>query len=723
MAATLTELAGGRVTATEVLDLATAEPVRRRFAFTDDDLAQLGLWVDQAGIRWGLDGTHRGDYGLTLADNTWASGLDRILLGVAMAEHEGGEHRVLGDALPVDEVSSGAIDLAGRFGEYVDRLRVFVEAADAATTVAAWVRALREGVDSLTGVTVRDAWQQAQFDRELARIADAAGTTDDTGLLLADVRQLLAHRLGGRPTRANFRTGTLTVCTMVPMRSVPHRVVCLLGLDDGVFPRSSSVDGDDVLARNPMTGERDVRSEDRQLFLDAVMAATETLVVTYTGANEHTGAERPPAVPLGELLDALDTTAVVSTAATRRRLDHPGGRLDHPRGRLDHPGGRLDPRDGSTTRFGTGSWSGTRCSRSTPATSRPTRWCRDGRSASTAPLSTAPAAARLPRVAVTGLVTAPLSPRPVADVALADLHAFLAHPVRAFLRQRLDVTSPLEAEETLDAIPITLDGLQTWQIGDRMLGQILAGVNPYTAAHAERLRGVVPPGPLGQRTLTDVDAKLRPIVLAALQLRQGEARTLDVDVDLGGGRRLTGTVGDVWGNRHVTVTYSRLAAKHRLASWLDLLALSAGHPDESWTAHALGRGRSATTVAEAGPLDHRAGQWLRDLVDLYDRGMREPLPLPVKTACAWAEERLRGSGQEWRAKRDWETDRFSPTGIPGENADAAHVQVYGVDAAFDVLTGPPRDDEQWSNAPHRLGQYALRLWGPLLDGGERVTHL
>ena len=95
---------------------------------------------------------------------------------------------------------------------------------------------------------------------------------------------------------------------MVPMRSVPHRVVCLVGLDDGVFPRLGIVDGDDVLARNPMTGERDIRSEDRQLLLDAIGAATEKLVITYTGANEYSGQPRPPAVPLGELLDTLDMT-------------------------------------------------------------------------------------------------------------------------------------------------------------------------------------------------------------------------------------------------------------------------------------------------------------------------------------------------------------------------------------------------------------------------------
>ena len=95
--------------------------------------------------------------------------------------------------------------------------------------------ALRTGVRDLTDVPADDAWQTPQLERELAR---AGVWIRRRTLRLADVRALLAGRLAGRPTRANFRTGTLTVCTMVPMRSVPHRVVCLLGLDDGVFPRA-----------------------------------------------------------------------------------------------------------------------------------------------------------------------------------------------------------------------------------------------------------------------------------------------------------------------------------------------------------------------------------------------------------------------------------------------------------------------------------------------------
>ncbi|MGH3330607.1 MAG: exodeoxyribonuclease V subunit gamma, partial [Nocardioidaceae bacterium] len=694
LAATLVELAGGRVTATDVLDLASAEPVRHRFAFTDDDLAQLSMWVDQAGIRWGLDASHRGTYGLDLRDNTWWSGLGRILLGVAMAEDE---LRFVEGTLPVDDVSSGDIDLVGRFSEYVERLHTFVRAAESASTIEQWTTALSTAVGQLTAVSPREAWQQAQFDRELARMHDSAGgvsTSSTAGggtpLLLADVRNLLAHRLGGRPTRSNFRTGTLTVCTMVPMRSVPHRVVCLVGLDDGVFPRTSSVDGDDVLARNPLTGERDVRSEDRQLFLDAILAARETLVVTYTGANEHTGADRPPAVPLGELLDTLDATAAEPVRDTVL-VQHPLQPFDV---RNLVPGELAGP---------------------------------DAFSFDRAALAAA-TAARGPRSAVTSLVTEPLPARPVQDVSLADLQAFFAHPVRAFLRSRLDVTAPLEAEETHDHIPITLDGLEKWAIGDRILGDALRGADPQTSMLAERLRGLLPPGRLGDRTLEEVVEQARPLIVQTRELRKGDPRTLDVDIDLGVGRRLTGTVPSIFGNRIVTVTYSTLAAKHRLRSWIDLLALSAGHSDESWTAHAVGRARAGASRALAGPLDHQALDRLRDLVDIYDRGMREPLPLPVKTACAYAEARhlaSRGASADivFKARREWETDRFSPTGIPGEDADPAHVQVYGEAAPLDCLLAEPRADEHWNDEPHRLGQYAWRLWQPLLEGAEKVGPL
>jgi exodeoxyribonuclease V gamma subunit len=663
-------LAGGRVSAPEVLDLAGSEPVRRRFRFSDDDLARIDRWVADAGIRWGLDADHRAPFGMSrFGHNTWRMGLDRLLLGIAMS---GDGYHALGRGLPVDDVGSSDIDLVGRFAELVDVVTRAVTAFESAATVDDWTAALRAAVADLTEVDRDDAWQVPQFESELAR-ATASAASSEVPLRLADVRALLESRLGGRPTRANFRTGTLTVSTMVPMRSVPHRVVCLVGLDDDVFPRSPHVDGDDVLMRRPLTGERDPRSEDRQLLLDAVLAATETLVITYTGANEQSGAERPPSVPLGEIIDALDRTASGHDGTAVR---------DHVLRR--HP---LQPYD--TRNFTPGLAVG----QATPLSFD-----------ATALLGAESAAGQ--RHPAPPLLPGPLPPAPSGDVTLEELKDFLRHPVRSFLKARLNVTSPLESKEVADEIPVQLVGLERWAIGDRFVRELMAGLDVETVIAAEHLRGSLPPGPLGTRELTEIAGSARELLQATADLRAGAPRSFDVTIDLGG-RQVTGTVGPVYGNQLVAVGYSRLKPAHRLNAWVDLLALSVAFPDQNWTAHTVGKHSSGAQRALAGPLDHRALDWLRDLVALRDEGLCEPLPLPVETAAAWAGSR---TDPQADADKRWRTDRFGG-GIPGEDADPYHARVFGSNAPLSVLVeaGLPR--------------LARRLWAPLVDGAEKVGKL
>ncbi|MGZ4455332.1 MAG: exodeoxyribonuclease V subunit gamma, partial [Nocardioides sp.] len=676
VAAALVTLAGGRVTASDVLDLASREAVRRRFRLSDDDLARVTRWVSEAGIRWGVDAEQRAGFAMQrFGHNTWRAGLDRVLLGVAMS---GDGHRHVGRGLPLDDVGSNDVDLAGRLAELLHRLETCLRALDAAEGVAAWMTALATGVRAVTDVPTDDAWQVPQLERELARAVESAGG-GDVPLRLADVRALLESRLGGRPTRANFRTGTLTVCTMVPMRSVPHRVVCLVGLDDGVFPRTTSVDGDDVLARRPLPGERDARSEDRQLLLDAVLAAGETLVVTYTGANEHSGARRPPAVPLGEVLDSLDRTAA---APVRDQV------------LVRHP---LQPYDARNLAPG-----------ALTGGDRPFSF-----DASALAGARAAVAERVPPAP---FLVGELAPRPPEDVTLAELQRFLAHPVRELLRTRLDVSTPLEADEVEDAIPIDLDALQLWGVGDRLLREVLAGQDPVAVMTAEQLRGTLPPGGLGASALQTVVEESQKLYSRTAPLRDGAARSLDVDVDLGDGRRLTGTVGGLFGSKVVSLGYSRLKARQRLSSWVDLLAVSAAFPDEAFTAHAVGKDRAGPLRALAGPLDHRATAWLRDLVELRDEGLRRPLPLPLATAQAWAEAHARGlrgddRSPEHAAARAWVTDPNNSFGILGEDADAHHVRVWGERAPLAALLDAG------------LPAYAWRVWEPLLTGAERVAPL
>ena len=663
----LLDLAGGRAEASRVLDLLAAGPVRRRFGFTDSDLETITDWVEEAGIRWAFDADHREPFGLQrYVQNTWRFGLDRVLAGVAVSDDA---DRFFGTTLPLDDVGSTSIDLAGRLAECLDRLREVTDRLDGSHPVDHWLTAVGDGVDQLTAVARGDEWQSAQVHRELTSMVAAAsdpGSARGLELRLPDVRALMRERLAGRPTRANFRTGTLTVATLVPMRSVPHRVVCLLGLDDGVFPRAGAVDGDDVLARRPLTGERDVRSEDRQLMLDAVMAATEHLVVTYTGANETTGQPRPPAVPLGELLDTLDTTASGGKAHALRR--HPLQAFD--RRNLD--------------------------------AQRPFSF-------DTAALDGALAAAR-PRVAPHEIADVRLPPQE-GDVELAALVSFLKHPVKEFLRRRLEIVLADEGEEVTDGLPVELDGLLQWQVGDRMLHDLLAGRTRQATLDKEWRRGVLPPGTLGWRLAQRIVDQAAPVADAAASVTQGITPSArDVDVDLGGGRRLHGTVTDLHGDRVVKVSFSKLGPRHLLDAWVPLLALCADAPGRSWSAGAIGRGQfGRATDRSAFASVEGAGDLLRDLVAIYDAGTRESIPLPLKTAHAWAGANPRNARH--KADSCWSRARFG-----NENEDEAHVRVWGPHAPLTTLLEQrPLPGEEVAGQDTRLGALAVRLWAPILE--------
>jgi exodeoxyribonuclease V gamma subunit len=689
------ELATARITASEVLDLAGRDPVRRRFGFSDDDLFRLEEWVNGAFVRWGFDAEHRRTFQLADIDaNTWRAGLDRILLGVAMAEDA---QRLFGETLPLDDVDSGDIELAGRLAEFVHRLQRVLDELAGMRTVRDWAHTLARASDVLSATPSRDDWQRAQLTAVLEElVAEATAEEDASGVELScdDIRSIMADRLRGKPTRANFRTGHLTVCTLVPMRSIPHRVVCLLGLDDGGFPRHIERDGDDLTARAPRVGDRDVRSEDRQLLLDALLAARDHLVITYSGRDERSNLQRPPAVPVGELLDVVDHTVRAAEGRARDAIV------------VKHPLQPFDPRNFEPRVLaGDGPWSFDA-------------------------LHLAGAEAALtPRRALPAFLDAPLRPFEGNPIGLDQMERFLRHPVRAFLRERLNVSLRNKTREFEDAIPIDLDSLEQWQIADRVLQAQLSGATQDSCLAAEVARGALPPGQLADSVLGEITGPLDELVQAGLSATAPSS--VDVLVDLPGGRGLVGTVAGVRGDVIHTVTYSKLGPAPRLFAWLRLLALTATAPDRAFEACTIGRSRSnraTITVARLGPLGPDAASrraeaalHLEAIVDLFLRGMREPLPLYLRTSAAWAEAVDGGRDPATAASSAW----TSQWRMDKEDRDAEHALVLGADVSFDDMVGRcgrPSDEEgAWeASEASRFGVYARRLWDGLL-AHEQVT--
>jgi len=673
-------LADQRATASQLLDLAGRDPVRRRFGFDDDDLSRMQEWVAESGVRWGFDAPHREPFKLgSLNANTWRRGLDRMLVGVAMTEED---RRLVRGVLPLDDVDSGAIDLAGRFAEFVDRVKAAADSLTEPKPISRWIDAIARAADSLTATSERESWQRRELQRVLGDVdaesgrpgADAVAGPE---LELADVRVLLADRLRGRPTRANFRTGHLTICTLVPMRSVPHRVVCVLGLDDGEFPRRSRRDGDDLLLADPHVGDRDPRTEDRQMLLDALMAATERLIITYTGADERTNLRRPPAVPVGELLDVVDRTLRCETGEPRDRLV------------VHHPLQPFDPRNFVPGKLVPG---------------RP--WSFDPQA-----LAGARAIER-PRHPDAPFLPAPLPPRSDTVIELDNLVRFVEQPVRAFLRDRLGISVSEFFDEVQDELPVELDALGKWGVGQRLLDGVLAGAELDDCKNAELARGTLPPGHLALPVLGEIGAVVAQLAGAANALGgAGPPGSLDVNLALPDGRTLAGTVTGVCGDTIRATSYSRVRPRDRLRAWVRLLALSAARPDRPFESLVIGRARSGSyraevTAARIAPVGGDALAQLEILVDLYDRGMREPLPLSCDASAAYVQGGIAAADRAWTSTFDY----------PKEDRQPEHLLVYGGSVSLaDLLRTRPHDDENWyPDETTRFGAYARRLWEGLL---------
>jgi exodeoxyribonuclease V gamma subunit len=402
------------------------------------------------------------------------------------------------------------------------------------------------------------------------------------------------------------------------------------------------------------------------------MAATDRLIVTYTGKDERTNTPRPPAVPVGELLDTIDATARPGREAVL----------------VQHPLQPFDPRNFTA----------------------PDPWSFDRVTLAGAIAMAGPRAERGPFLA------RPLPPVSAPVVELDDLVRFAQHPVRAFLRQRLGIVLGDFSDELEDALTVELEPLEQWGVGHRLLEGRLSGADMDACIDAEVARGLLPPGRLGAPVLDRLRPTVEAIAGHALRLGEGDPRSADVRIELGDGRILSGTVAGLHGDLLRTVVYSRVSPRHRIALWVRWLALAAADPGRPLEAVLVGRApRGAdgeVTIARFPPGSVDPRRELDVLLDLHARGLREPLPLGCLSSAAY----VRGGAAA--ACREWESE----WGFDKEDREPEHQLAFGRVLSFeDLVSVAPRPGEDWDPAETtRFGRLARRLWSGLLAAEELV---
>lgn len=728
----LLSLPQARMTATDVLDLLDVQALRQRFEISEAQLPKLRQWIEQSGIRWGLDREQRRslDVGEAVNSNSWRFGLQRMLLGYAI-----GSSGSWAGIEPLDEISGLDATLLGRLMALIDALSECWRVFSQSWQPAQWVEHLRAMLtrffvaadehESLILMRLEDALQQWQQDCE--------DTDMHLSLPLAVVREHWMAAIEDDGLSKRFFAGAVTFATLMPMRAIPFRLVCLLGMNDKAFPRERQPVDFDLMAHDYRPGDRSRREDDRYLFLEALLSAREKLYISWEGRSIHDDSPRPPSVLVAQLRDHLkagwrladadgaDGGAAADTGeALLARLTTTHRLQPFARAYFEMP-------DAGLFSYAT-EWQ--------QALQEAERRAQEGSASPDAPGT--PDAGES-RVSVDDQDLPKL-------LMLDDLARFAARPVRSFFRQRLRVWLDRDEETDLDLEPFALDGLQGWKLNQELIDMQRHAVDaaqPHGLALAQGLQriqrsGVLPLGGFGELAAEQLAAPMRDLFDEYLRRCQAAPIVLEDQIvdwppeNDAQRRRLPAVHGRIdrlrqaadGSRRRVVISASKLVQsgsgtkgtyRHDklLPVWVEHLA-----------AHLDGKTLRTDVLSVMGdmvlaPLDPEAARacW-RELLTAWCEGMRRPLPFAARTAEQWcrAQASEQEQGDDGKIRKSYEGDDYSEGG--GERDSDASLRRAFPD--FDALS-----------ADGEFAQWAERLMKPLMacadagralkDGAESIA--
>jgi len=615
-----------RFGAAAVLSILEVPAVRERFVLTEGNLGLIRSWVEKTNIRWGKDAAHRAALDLPeIADHTWQHGLNRLLLGYALA---GNDIELCNGILPFDDIEGESAIVLGRFVDFLEKLFATVERLESSRNLSDWAELLRNLLDTFfqpREQSERDYQTIRNALADLGRNEALSGFEGDVSLDV--VLERLTHRLNEDRAGSGYLTGGVTFCALKPARSIPFKIICLVGMNDHSFPRSDSWLSFDLTAQNPRLGDRSIREDDRYLFLETLISAREKLYISYTGQSIRDNSPAPPSVLVSQLLDYIEqgfkskaSGAVANLVVTQHRLQ--AFSRDY------FSGGRLFS------------------------------YSRENFNAGQIVRSEHPE-------------PAPFQAEPLPDpeddlrqISIESLADFICHPAKYFATKRLGIYLPGREAALQESEPFALDSLTNYKLQQRLLEIRLAGHSLNDTVDLFHASGDLPPGLPGDAVFANARCvvegfykKLEPHLAGIAR----EPQSIELSLD---NFHLTGQLKNIAGEGLLTFRCSKVKPKDLLRAWIFHLAANAAEKTLPHQSTLIG-------TDETYRFDEveNARHVLKSILDLYWRGMKQPLRFFPKTSFAFYEEEKSGKKDPLAAaKKEWEGSDHG--GISGEGDDA-----------------------------------------------------
>lgn len=650
----LLRLPGGRFGRSELLPLLEEPAVQHRFGWVPSDLPQLREWLEELRVSWGLSPAHRRQLGSpAFPQGTWRHAADRMLLGYALAPED---EVVLNGISPFPEVEGDRAALAGTFAAFVALLEGLPERLAEPRSLVTWADDLGTLLDDVFAPD-NDGEAELVFLREiLARLRRVGREARLNELVpLAAVVEQLGPWLAEERRAGGFLRGGITFAALKPMRSVPARVIAVLGLDDGAFPRRPTPVSFDLIAAHPQPGDESRESDDRYLFLETLISARDRLHLSYLGRSLRDNSDLPPSVVLSELLDHLAGMARDGADEVNARV-----LVKHPLHAFspDYFGASPDPRLFSYSRENSGA----------------------ADIASQILTAAEPDAAFCPT----------LLPEPEEterEVNLDDLAAFLANPARAFLQRRLGIRLPKVGAVPDDRELFALDSLAVYGLKREWLERLRHRAPTAVLAERRLAEGRLPLGPAGPLQAQEMDTSIRRLLSQVPEDEWVPQPPIPFSLTVGE-YVLSGTLGLLTANGLCLIRPAKFKAAELFRLWLNQLVLCLVRKEAPPPARLFTEDECWSVPAPDDPLT-----LLADLLAVRAEGLRRPLRF--FPASAWAFVKAPEGKALDRALEKWRSAREHH----GESADTAFEFCFG------AIPPHPLDEE--------FEALARRVGGPL----------
>ncbi|MBN2731790.1 MAG: exodeoxyribonuclease V subunit gamma [Balneolaceae bacterium] len=594
----LLDIVDSRFKVTDVMDLLDFEPVRDAFSFSEDDVNMLERWIEGNNIRWGIDGDHKTELGLPRSNSfTWRSGLYRMMSGYAM---DSTKDSLFNNIYPFDEIQKADdARLLGNFSHLLNCLFHWHEKTEESLSPEEWSNLLIGWLSQF--FSEKEAhYHQVQWLREqLGRVGEQANRAGFDRTVSFRIFKKHVFDLIDQKSTGGGRAGAgVTFSSLVQMHSIPAKVICMIGMDDGVFPSAKAKSEFDLIAKYPEEGDRLPRRDDRQLFLETMLAAEKVLYFSFVGQSNKKEVEFPPSVVLREVIDyiadqyKIDVDKLIQKhrlhAFSTKYFEKNDDRLFSFSSKNRKVAEQLLGSDTSEGAF----------------------------------------------------IDQPL-PEPdksFRQLSAGELISFFQHPARFFLQQRLGIYLGTETVPDEDREMFTLDGLGKYSIGQELLDRYLQDkplhLHRQLIFAQDRLPENWPGNQIFEKEMEQV-RQFGSLIKERFNQKKLEPVEIEIEID---DFHLFGRLDQVYEQEQLFYRFGKLRAKDRIELWIKHLLFQIERPDNhSGTTRLFtfeGHESVEVTVLPSLANSHKL---LTSLLNYYWMGLQKSINFFPESSFAYAE--------------------------------------------------------------------------------------